>query len=310
MTTITRAIAPTGWGDLQMKLPAMGNIEAYIRAVNLIPMLTPEEEFRFATQLQEHNDLAAAGKLVMSHLRLVVSTARQFSGYGFAVEDLIQEGTIGLMKAVKKFDPKQGVRLVSYALHWIRSEITDFVIRNYRMAKIATTKAHRKLFFNLRQMKQRFEQDGSGQEPARSTLNDNEVKEVARTLNVKEEDVREMETRLMSFDFSLEAGMEQDDDDAFTPIMYLSDNRQDPTVVIEQKRRDIMTEKGISQALDVLDERSKDIITSRWLDINDDSSGGMTLHELAAKYGVSAERIRQIEANAMRKMRQVLQEYA
>ncbi len=303
-------MVPTGWGDLQVTLPPLGNIEAYIRAVNRVPLLTQEEEVRFAMQLRENNDLCAASKLIMSHLRLVVSTARQFSGYGFAIEDLIQEGTIGLMKAVKKFDPHQGVRLVSYALHWIRSEITDYVIRNFRMAKVATTKAHRKLFFNLRQMKHRFEQNQGSESHARATLSDSEVKEIALTLKVKEEDVREMQTRMNNCDYSLEGQNNDSEDEVLTPIKYLSDYRQEPLAIIEQKRRDEMTGAGIAQALEVLDARSKDIITSRWLDINDDSSGGMTLHELAAKYGVSAERIRQIEANAMRKMRQVLQEYA
>ena len=287
-------------------LPPLGNLDAYISAVNRIPLLTQEEELACATRLREQGDVESAGKLVMSHLRLVVSVARQYMGYGLPHGDLIQEGNIGLMKAVKRFDPNQGVRLVSYALHWIRAEIHEYILKNWRMVKVATTKAQRKLFFNLRSMKQSLKEDAADVDAHRGTLTQGEVDTMARRLNVKREDVLEMETRMSGGDVALEP-QGDDGEESFAPIAYLADESSEPTRVIEAHRRDWLAGDGISQALETLDARSRRIVEERWLKVNDDSSGGMTLHELAAEYGVSAERIRQIEVAAMKKMRKALE---
>jgi RNA polymerase sigma-32 factor len=290
-------------------VPSLGNLDAYISAVNRLPMLTPEEEYEFAKKFKEENDLEAAGKLVLSHLRLVVSVSRKYLGYGLPHGDLIQEGNIGLMKAVKRFDPNQGVRLVSYALHWIRAEIHEYILKNWRMVKVATTKAQRKLFFNLRSMKQGFKDDAEA-ETHRDTLTDAQIEVMARELNVKREEVIEMETRMSGGDVVLDPGPADDGEEGFGPIAYLADATHEPTAELENRQRDTMASQGIADALDQLDPRSRRIVEERWLKVNDDGSGGMTLHELAAEYGVSAERIRQIEVAAMKKMKKALTAYA
>ncbi len=291
-------------------LPSLGNLDAYISAVNRMPMLTPEEELSFSRKLRASGDLEAAGRLVLSHLRLVVSISRQYMGYGLPQGDLIQEGNIGLMKAVKRYDPEQGVRLVSYAMHWIKAEIHEYILRNWRLVKVATTKAQRKLFFNLRSMKHSLKEEAlEDGRTHRMSLSESEIAHVARELNVKPEEVLEMETRLSGGDVALEPQTD-DDGESFAPIAYLADETQEPTRVLEARSRDALAGDGISRALAVLDERSRRIVEERWLKVNDDSSGGMTLHELAAEYGVSAERIRQIEVAAMKKMKKALAEPA
>ena len=293
-------------------VPPLGNLDAYISAANRLPMLTLEEEQEYARKFREHNDLEAAGKLVLSHLRLVVSVSRQYLGYGLPHGDLIQEGNVGLMKAVKRFDPSQGVRLVSYALHWIKAEIHEYILKNWRMVKVATTKAQRKLFFNLRSMKQGYKADAAAADAAthRETLNEHEIEQMAQALKVKREEVIEMETRLSGGDVALDPGPGDDGEDSFGPIAYLADANHEPTAMIEARQRDTLASDGIAKALEALDPRSRRIVEERWLKVNDDSSGGMTLHELAAEYGVSAERIRQIEVAAMKKMKTALAEYA
>ena len=292
--------------DAWALVPPLGNLDAYISAVNRIPLLTQEEEARFATRLREDGDVESARKLVLSHLRLVVSVSRQYLGYGLPHGDLIQEGNVGLMKAVKRFDPNQGVRLVSYALHWIKAEIHEYILKNWRMVKVATTKAQRKLFFNLRSMKQSLKEDSIDTDTHRATLTQAEVDTMARRLNVKREEVLEMETRMSGGDVALEPPGDEGEE-SFAPIAYLADDSTEPTRVIEAHRRDWLASDGIAQALDALDARSRRIVEERWLKVNDDSSGGMTLHHLAAEYGVSAERIRQIEVAAMKKMRKALE---
>ena len=268
---------------------ALGTIEAYISAVNRLPILTQEQETELASKLRDHDDLEAARTLVLSHLRLVVSVARQYLGYGLPHADLIQEGNVGLMKAVKRFDPDRGVRLVSFAVHWIKAEIHEFIVRNWRLVKVATTKAQRKLFFNLRRMR-----------PDGQTLDTAQVDEIARELNVRREDVSEMEVRMSGREMALEA--QDDSEDTFAPISYLSDDASEPSRVLERRAHDTMQGEGLVAALDVLDDRARRIVEARWL--QDD--GGATLHELAAEFGVSAERIRQIEAAALKKMRVAL----
>lgn len=292
-------------------VPALGNLDAYISAVNRMPMLSLEEEQQLARQFREHNDLEAAGRLVLSHLRLVVSTARQYQGYGLPHGDLIQEGNVGLMKAVKRFDPDQGVRLVSYALHWIKAEIHEYILKNWRMVKVATTKAQRKLFFNLRSLKQRFISENAAQDlpTNRETLSQAQIDAMADALQVKREDVIEMEARMSGGDVLLDPLASDDSDESFGPIAYLSDAADQPDAILEARDRDLLSSHGLSQALGVLDARSRHIVEERWLKVNDDSSGGMTLHDLAAVYGVSAERIRQIEVAAMKKMKQALLTY-
>jgi RNA polymerase sigma-32 factor len=294
-------------------VPSLGNLDAYITAVNRLPLLTHEEETRLGRKLRDEGDLQAASQLVLSHLRLVVSMSRQYLGYGLPQGDLIQEGNVGLMKAVKRFDPDQGVRLVSYAMHWIKAEIHEYILKNWRMVKVATTKAQRKLFFNLRSMKQSLQgeaaeaEDFADSSTFRHTLTQAQVQRMATELNVKPEEVLEMETRLSGGDVALEPQTD-DGEESYAPIAYLADERNEPTQVIEAHRRDWLASDGITLALGSLDERSRRIVEERWLKVNDDNSGGMTLHELAAEYGVSAERIRQIEVAAMKKMRKALAE--
>ncbi len=293
-------------------VPPLGNLDAYISAANRLPMLTLEEEQKFSRQLKDDNNVDAAGKLVLSHLRLVVSVSRQYLGYGLPHSDLIQEGNVGLMKAVKRFDPDHGVRLVSYALHWIKAEIHEYILKNWRMVKVATTKSQRKLFFNLRSMKQRFKAADAEADAGthRETLSEGQIDAMAATLNVKREEVIEMETRLSGGDVMLDPGPSADGEESYGPIAYLTDTRHEPTAMIEATQRDALASDGIATALDGLDERSRRIVEERWLKVNDDASGGMTLHELAAVYGVSAERIRQIEVAAMKKMKKTLVEYS
>jgi RNA polymerase sigma-32 factor len=277
-----------------------------------MPMLTLEEEQEFARKFKNDNDVDAAGKLVLSHLRLVVSIARQYLGYGLPHGDLIQEGNVGLMKAVKRFDPDQGVRLVSYAMHWIKAEIHEYILKNWRMVKVATTKSQRKLFFNLRSMKQRYKSDDAAADAGthRDTLSPEQIAAMAAELRVKPEEVIEMETRLSGGDVLLDPSPSDDGEDAFGPIAYLTDSKHEPLEMIEARQRDMLATDGLATALDALDARSRRIVEERWLKVNDDNSGGMTLHELAAVYGVSAERIRQIEVAAMKKMKAALVDYA
>ena len=286
-------------------VPSIGNLDAYITAANRIPLLTQEEETAFARRLQASGDLDAAGRLVLSHLRLVVSISRKYLGYGLPHGDLIQEGNVGLMKAVKRFNPDAGVRLVSYAMHWIKAEIHEYILKNWRMVKVATTKAQRKLFFNLRSMKQSLKDDAEDHDTHRTSLTQSEVDTLATRLNVKREEVLEMETRLSGGDVALEPQTD-DGEESYAPIAYLADDASEPTQVMEAKNRDWLAGDGIALALDALDPRSRRIVEERWLKVNDDSSGGMTLHDLAGEYGVSAERIRQIEVAAMKKMRKAL----
>ena len=306
--TMTAVAAANPWS----MVPPLGNLDAYISAANRLPLLTLQEEQQFARQLRDNNDVDAAGKLVLSHLRLVVSIARQYLGYGLPHGDLIQEGNVGLMKAVKRFDPDQGVRLVSYAMHWIKAEIHEYILKNWRMVKVATTKAQRKLFFNLRSMKQGFKADAAAADAAthRDTLSHSEVGAVADRLNVKREEVIEMETRMSGGDVLLDPSPSDDGEQAYGPIAYLTDHSHEPTAMIESHQRDVLASDGIAAALEGLDDRSRRIVEERWLKVNDNGSGGMTLHELAAVYGVSAERIRQIEVAAMKKMRKTLAEFA
>ncbi len=273
---------------LALPIPsAVGSLESYVQAVNRFPILTHEEELALANRFRQDNDLDAARQLIVSHLRLVVSVARGYAGYGLPQADLIQEGNIGLMKAVKRYDPERGVRLVSFALHWIRAEIHEYVLRNWRLVKIATTKAQRKLFFNLRSIKQ-----GS------TSLKPKEVQAIARELNVSASDVTEMEARFNGHEVALEAGA-NDEDESYAPIAYLAvAPEEEPSRLLEQKQAETLNSEGLARALADLDERSRRIIEARWLR----EGAGATLHELADEFGVSAERIRQIEQKAMAKM--------
>jgi len=293
----TTALVPSVGSGGALALPPIGNLDAYISAVNRLPMLSADQESSLARRFREDDDLEAARELVLSHLRLVVSISRQYLGYGLPQADLIQEGNIGLMKAVKRFDPSRGVRLVSFAMHWIKAEIHEFILRNWRLVKVATTKAQRKLFFNLRSLK------GDTR-----TLSPEDVETIARELNVRDKDVIEMETRLGGHDIALEP-QSDDGEEGFGPIAYLSAPETEPTRMIERREYDRMQSEGIEKALDALDDRSRRIIEARWL--RDESEGGpRTLHDLADEFGVSAERIRQIEAKALQKMKGSLAEYA
>ena len=275
---------------LALPMPsAVGNLDAYIQSANRFPMLTEAEEASLARRFRDEADLDAARQLVLSHLRLVISIARGYLGYGLPHADLIQEGNIGLMKAVKRYDPDRGVRLVSFAIHWIKAEIHEYVLKNWRLAKVATTKAQRKLFFNLRSMK-----------PGSESLTPGQTQEVARKLGVKPEDVTEMETRLSGHDLALDG--KDDDDEKFAPIAWLADSRSEPTRVLEAREYDHLQTEGLQTALAGLDERSRRIVEARWLAEGDTA----TLHDLAAEFGVSAERIRQIEAKALQKMKGLL----
>ncbi len=271
----------------------VGSIDAYIQAANRMPMLSEQEEGDLARRFRNAGDLEAARQLVLSHLRLVVAIARGYQGYGLPHADLIQEGNIGLMKAVKRFDPERGVRLVSFAMHWIKAEIHEYVLKNWRLVKLATTKAQRKLFFNLRSLKKGF-----------STLTHDEVDIMAKQLGVKPEEVVEMEMRMSGQDVALEPASDEEDEH-YAPIAYLAaDVSSEPSAVLERKQYDHLQGEGLRAALENLDERSRDIVARRWLTEDGEAP---TLHELAAEYGVSAERIRQIEVKALQKMRGVLQ---
>ena len=266
---------------------ASGSLDSYIQTVNRFPILSQQEETDLARRLRDHEDLDAARQLIVSHLRVVVSVARGYLGYGLQQADLIQEGNIGLMKAVKRFDPERGVRLVSFAVHWIRAEMHEFILRNWRLVKIATTKAQRKLFFNLRSMKSGL-----------NTLSHDEVKAMAATLGVKPAEVVEMETRLGGQDVALEP-LNDDGEESYAPIAYLADANAEPGRVLEHAQEEQQRGEGLTNALASLDPRSRRIIETRWLKEKDQA----TLHDLAAEFGVSAERIRQIEVKAMQKMR-------
>jgi RNA polymerase sigma-32 factor len=279
---------------LSLSVPsAVGSIDAYIQAANRYPMLSEAEELRLAERFHNDGDVEAARQLVLSHLRLVISIARGYLGYGLPHADLIQEGNIGLMKAVKRYDPARGVRLVSFAMHWIKAEIHEYILKNWRLVKVATTKAQRKLFFNLRSLKNGYE--------GVDTLSGTQAMEVAARLGVKRDEVVEMETRLSGRDLALD-GNPDDGEDSFAPIDYLADNRYEPTRVIENKATARLQEHGLQEALAGLDPRSRRIVEARWLPDGE----AATLHELAAEFGVSAERIRQIEAKALQRMRGLL----
>jgi RNA polymerase sigma-32 factor len=273
-----------------MPVVSASSLEAYIQSVNRYPLLSLEEEQNLARRWREQEDVDAARLLVLSHLRVVVSTARHYMGYGLPQADLIQEGNIGLMKAVKRFDPDRGVRLVSFALHWIKAEIHEYILKNWRLVKVATTKAQRKLFFNLRSMKQ-----GLG------SLGPAETAAIARELGVKPEEVREMETRLSGQDIGLDPTVE-DGEESYSPIAYLASPEDEPVEVLVREQSERLQHEGLASALTSLDERSRRIIQARWL--NEGESA--TLHELAAEFGISAERVRQIEAKAMKKMRELI----
>ena len=268
---------------------ALGSMEAYVGAVHQIPVLSVEDEQRLAHRLREHNDIAAAQELILSHLRFVIHVARGYSGYGLQLGDLVQEGNIGLMKAVKRFDPDVGVRLVSFAVHWIRAEMHEFILKNWRIVKVATTKAQRKLFFNLRKSKTRL-----------GWLNAEEVRAVAKDLNVSEREVLEMESRLSGRDIGFDAPDDADDDHAPpAPANYLVAHDVDPAEAYESANDEDNQLELLREGMAKLDERSRDIIKRRWLD----ADSKVTLQELADEYGVSAERIRQVEANALKKMK-------
>ncbi|MEV4779904.1 RNA polymerase sigma factor RpoH [Burkholderia sp. LMU1-1-1.1] len=296
MMSAPAALVPTNKGALGLGFTGnLGNLDAYISAVNRLPMLTHDDEISLAKRLKDNNDLGAAQELVLSHLRLVVSIARGYLGYGLPHADLIQEGNIGLMKAVKRFDPDQGVRLVSYAMHWIKAEMHEYILKNWRLVKVATTKAQRKLFFNLRSHKTGLD----AMTPA-------QIDNLAKILDVKREEVIEMETRLSGRDIALESPND-DEDDKFAPIAYLSSEQSEPTRVLEAEQVTRLQSEGLEQALGKLDPRSRRIVEARWL-ANDDGSGA-TLHTLADEFGVSAERIRQIESAALKKMKGSLAAY-
>lgn len=282
-----------GTNILPVELLAPGqNLNAYIQAVHGFSILSADEEKELAEDLYYRNNLDAARRLVMAHLRFVVHIAKSYSGYGLSQSDLVQEGNVGLMKALKRFNPEKGVRLISFAVHWIKAEIHEFILRNWRIVKIATTKAQRKLFFNLR-----------GQKKHLGWLTLDEAKAVALDLNVDVKHVQDMEGRLSAFDAGFDAGTDEDDDTAFlAPANYLEDNRYDPAQILESADWKENKVSGLEEALEHIDDRSRDILQKRWL--NDDKA---TLHELAAEYGVSAERIRQLEKNAMNKIRVMME---
>ena len=290
MTQTPATVAATALVTNNLPVPsAIGSLDAYIGAVHQIPVLSVEEEQALARRFRDEDDLDAARELVHSHLRFVVHVARGYNGYGLQLGDLIQEGNIGLMKAVKRFDPAVGVRLVSFAVHWIRAEMHEFILKNWRIVKVATTKAQRKLFFNLRKSKTRL-----------GWLNAEEVRAVAADLNVSEREVLEMESRLSGRDIGFDAPMDEDDDRAPpAPAAYLMADQEDPSQVYERADSEDHQLELLREGLAKLDDRSRDIIARRWLD----ADSKITLQELADEYGVSAERIRQVEANALKKMK-------
>ena len=273
--------------NLQFALP-VGSIDSYVHSVNQVPILTLEEEQRLARLLKENGDIEAARQLVMSHLRFVVKIARGYNGYGLQQSDLIQEGNIGLMKAVKRFDPDVGVRLVSFAVHWVRAEIHEFILRNWRVVKIATTKAQRKLFFNLRSSKKRL-----------GWLNQKEINEVAEDLGVKPSDVVEMEKRMSNYDAAFESRIDDEEEPHNSPISYLENNELNPEELLENEQSINHEQETLKNAISLLDERSKEIISRRWL-----TEKKATLHELAAIHKISAERVRQIENSAIKKLKE------
>jgi RNA polymerase sigma-32 factor len=275
---------------MSLPVPAAYSLDSYIQTVNRYPMLSLEDEQRLAHAWHDKEDVEAARKLVLSHLRVVVSVARHYLGYGLPHADLIQEGNVGLMKAVKRFDPDRGVRLVSFALHWIRAEIHEYVLKNWRLVKVATTKAQRKLFFNLRSLKQSL-----------NALTIEQADAMARELNVSRKDVLEMETRMSGHDVSIDPTVD-DGEESYSPLAYLASPDENPAQLLEREQTEHLRHTGLVTALENLDERSRHIIKARWLTEGETS----TLHELAAEYGVSAERIRQIEARALQKMRAVI----
>ena len=277
-------------------LPSLGvgTLDSYIAYVNRLPMLSAAEELHLAQEFRRTESVDAAKGLVLSHLRLVVSVARQYLGYGIPHADLIQEGNLGLMKAVKRYDPTQGARLVSYAIHWIKAEIHEYILKNWRLVKLATTKAQRKLFFNLRSNK-----------PTLNALSATEVEALAKALDVKGAEVREMEMRLAGGDVALDG--DDSDEEAYAPIQWLADESQEPTRVMAANDASRLHGPLLDQALSGLDERSRDIVQSRWLSMDAEGNGTKTLHELAAEYGISAERVRQIETTALKKMRGLLE---
>src|SRR5271168_4050138 len=284
MTASTAVIARNG--DLALAGP-LGSLDAYLDRVGRIPVLTREEERELAEEFRFKEDLDAARKLVLSHLRFVVHIARGYSGYGLPMGDLVQEGNVGLMKAVKRFDPNVGVRLVSFAVHWIRAEIHEYVLRNWRLVKVATTKSQRKLFFNLRKMKKNL-----------AWLSEEETQAVARDLGVDVSDVREMEQRLSARDMSFDPTPESDEEESYSPAMYLPASNADPAVEVEREEWEEDSSDRLGEALEKLDERSRAILKRRWMTDNK-----ATLHELADEYGISAERVRQVESNAINKLK-------
>lgn len=279
---------------IQGQLP-IGSLDAYMAYVNRIPMLSQEEELALATRLQQNHDLEAAKQLILPHLRYVVKTAKGYLGYGLPLADLIQEGNIGLMKAVKRFNPAMGTRLVTFAIHWIKAELNEFILKNWRIVKIATTKAQRKLFFNLRGLKKHL-----------GWLSQEEVSEIAKDLKVKPETVREMEMRLYHPDTSYDGHADEDEENAYSlPAAYLTDHRSGPATQLETDDWSTQTNNSLHQALQQLDLRSQEIVQARWL--NEDKA---TLQDLADKYQISAERVRQLEQMAMRKLRELMEEAA
>jgi RNA polymerase sigma-32 factor len=280
----------TSLQTLDLRLP-LGSLEAYLHYVNQLPILTEEEERDLAIRLQTNGELAAAKRLILAHLRYVARVAKGYLGYGLPLADLVQEGNIGLMKAVKRFNPNMGARLVTFAMHWIKAEIHEYILRNWRIVKVATTKAQRKLFFNLRSLKKHL-----------SWMTQQEVNDIANDLGVKPETVREMEMRLATSDASFDGYADDDDEHAFTPAGFLEDHRYNPAQQFEKTNWSEQSNNCVHQALEKLDDRSKDIIRARWLD-----EDKPTLQELADKYQISAERVRQLEKNAMNKLREAVE---
>ena len=292
------ALVPYQKANVPAVIPQLGDLESFIRAANAAPILSVEEEHSLAVQLRDHGDLQAAQRLVLSHLRLVISVARGYLGYGLPFADLIQEGNVGLMKAIKHYDPDRGVRLMTFSVHWIRSEIQEYIVRNWRLVKLATTKNQRKLFFNLRQMKD-----------SDKTLTGDQTTNIANRLAVKPEEVREMETRMAGGDTPIDYRYGNDDDDnqSMAPIDWLSDESEEPQNKLEERDKEKLANEGLRKAIAELDDRSRRVIQARWLNENfDGTEKPLTLQDLAAELGVSAERVRQIEKKAIAKMREAL----
>ncbi len=292
------ALVPYQKANVPAVIPQLGDLDAFIRAANAAPILSIEEERRLANRLRQEGDLQAAQQLVFSHLRLVISVARGYLGYGLAFADLIQEGNVGLMKAIKHYDPDRGVRLMTFSVHWIRSEIQEYIVRNWRLVKLATTKNQRKLFFNLRQLKQ-----------SDKTLTSDQTNNIAKHLDVKPEEVREMEARMAGGDTPIDYHHSTDDDEGISmaPIDWLSDSEEEPQQILQNRAKEKLTNDGLRKAIEDLDERSRRVILARWLNQNQaGEQKPLTLQELAEELGVSAERVRQIEKKALAKMRDAL----